>query len=128
MHIDESKGFTPWRNLKSGKRFSDHCAIKFSMNLNEMESLGHAKSSKRIKVWNFNGPEDWTKFCTLTKSLDVPDMWSVGKNIEDTYQTWKRKLNNALHKWKKLKSKLAVSFSNANGFKQNVRKLDTVID
>ena len=24
-------------------------------------------------------------------------MWSVGKNIEDTYQTWKRKFNNVLH-------------------------------
>ena len=79
-------------------------------------------------------------------------MWSVGKNIEDTYQTWKRKFNNVLHKCfrkkrvgntdgiynkeirnlieerKKLKSKLAVSFSNSNGLKQNIRKLDTVID
>ena len=33
MHIDESKDFTPWHKLKSSKRFSDHCAIKFSMNL-----------------------------------------------------------------------------------------------
>ena len=29
---------------------------------------------------------------------------------------------------KKFKSKLAVSFSNPNGLKQNIRKLDTVID
>ena len=47
MHIDESKDFTLWRKLKSSKRFSDHCAIKFSMNL---KSLEQAKSSKRIKV------------------------------------------------------------------------------
>ena len=131
MYIDESKDFTPWRKLKSGKRFSDHCAIKFSMNL---KSLEQAKSSKRIKVWNFNDTEGWEKFCTLTKSLDVSDMWSVGKDIEDTYQIWKRKFNNVLHKCfrkkrvgntgviynkeirtlikerKKLKSKLAVSF------------------
>ena len=31
MCIDEQKQFTPWRNLKSGKRFSDHCAIKFQL-------------------------------------------------------------------------------------------------
>ena len=82
MHIDESKDFTHWHKLKSGKRFSDHCAIKFSMNL---KSLEQAKSSKRIKVRSFlNDPEGWKKFCTLTKSLDVSDMWSVGKNNEDT--------------------------------------------
>ena len=34
---------------------------------------------------------------SLTKSVDASDMWSVGKNIEDTYQTWKRKFNNVLH-------------------------------
>ena len=33
MHIDGSKDFTLWRKLKSSKRFSDLCAIKFSMNL-----------------------------------------------------------------------------------------------
>ena len=117
-----------------------------------LKSSEQAKSSKRIKVWNFNDPEGWKKFCTLTKSLDVSDIWSVGKNIEDTYQTWKRKFNNVLHKCfrkkrvgntgvicnkeirtlieerKKLKSKLAVSFSNSNGLKQNIRKLDTVND
>ena len=78
-------------------------------------------------------------------------MWSFGKNIEDTYQTWKRKFN-ILHKYfhkkrvgntgviynkeirtlieerKKLNRKLAVSFSNSNGLKQNIRKLNTVID
>ena len=84
MHIDESKDFTLRRKLKNVKRFSDHCAIKFSMNL---------ESSKWIEVWNFNDPEGWKKFCKLTKSLDVSDMWSVGKNNEDTYQTWKRKFN-----------------------------------
>ena len=69
-------------------------------------------------------------------------MLSVGKNIENTYQTWKRKFNNVLHKCfrkkrvgntgviynkeirtlieerKKLKSKIAVSFSNSNGLKK----------
>ena len=117
-----------------------------------LKSLEQAKSSKRIKVSNFHDPEGWKKFCTPTKSLDVSDKWSVGQNIEDTYQTWKRKFNNVLHECfhkkrvgntgviynkeirtlieerKKLKRKLAVSFSNSNGLKQNIRKLDTVID
>ena len=99
MHIDESNDFCPWHKLKCGKRFSDHCAIKFSMNV---KSLGQAKSSKRIKVWNFNDPEHWKKFYTLTKSLYVLDMWSVGKNTEDIYQTWKRKFNTCnvfIYKW-----------------------------
>ena len=67
-------------------------------------------------------------------------------------QTWKRKFNNVLHECfckkrvgntdviynkeirtlieerKKLKNKLAVSFSNSNDLKQNIRKLDAVID
>ena len=47
MHIDESNDLIPWRKLKSGKRFSNHCAIKLLMNLN---SLGQAKSFKQIKV------------------------------------------------------------------------------
>ena len=101
----------------------------------KLKSLGHAKYSKRINVWSFNNPEGWKKFCTLTKSLDVSDMWSVGKNIEDTYKTWKRKFNvfteifrkkqvgntgliynkeirTLIEERTKLKSKLAVSFSN----------------
>ena len=31
MCIVEQKQFTPWCNLRSGKRFSDHCAIKFQL-------------------------------------------------------------------------------------------------
>ena len=33
MQIDEEKHFTPWCSLKNGKRYSDHCAIKFCMNI-----------------------------------------------------------------------------------------------
>ena len=74
MHIDELKVFTSWRKLKRSKRFSDHCAIKFSIKFSIfsikfsiLKSLEQAKSSKRIKVWNFNDPEGWKKFYTLTK-------------------------------------------------------------
>ena len=34
MHIDEEKLFTPWRLINKGKRFSDHCAIRFKLELN----------------------------------------------------------------------------------------------
>ena len=36
MQIDEEKHFTPWRSLKHGKRYSDHCAI-----LSDMWQVGH---------------------------------------------------------------------------------------
>ena len=37
MQIDEEKHFTPWRTLKRGRRYSDHCAIKFCMNMKAFE-------------------------------------------------------------------------------------------
>ena len=37
MQIDEEKHFTPWRSLKHGKRYSDHCAIKFCMTMKAFE-------------------------------------------------------------------------------------------
>ena len=114
---------------------------------NEFEII---RASQVFLTDQSNDPEGWEKFCTLTKSLDVSDMWSVGKNIGDTYQTRKRKFNNVLHKYfrkkrlgntgliynkeirilieerKKLRSKLVVSLSNSNRLKENIRKLDTI--
>ena len=37
MQIDEEKHFTPWRSLKHGKRYSDHCAIEFWMTMKAFE-------------------------------------------------------------------------------------------
>ena len=37
MQIDEEKHFTPWCSLKHGKRYSDHCAIKFCMTMKAFE-------------------------------------------------------------------------------------------
>ena len=37
MQIDEEKHFTPWHSLKHGERYSDHCAIKFFMNMKAFE-------------------------------------------------------------------------------------------
>ena len=87
-------------------------------------------------------------------SVHLQNHWisQICGQLGRTYQTWKKKFNNVLHKCfckrrvgntgviynkeirtlteerKKLKNKLAVSFSNSNGLKQIIRKLDTVID
>ena len=62
MQIDEEKHFTPWRTLKHGKRYSDHCAIKVCMN---MKAFEQKQASDKIKVWNFNDPEGWKSLINL---------------------------------------------------------------
>ena len=95
MQIDEEKHFTPWRSLKHGKRYSDHCAIKFCMN---MKAFEQKQASDKIKVWNFNDPEGWEKFSKLTKpSTILSDMWQVGHHTEISYQKWQNNLNGILH-------------------------------
>ena len=44
MQIDEEKHFTPWRSLKHGKRYSDHCAIKFCMTMKAFEQKQASES------------------------------------------------------------------------------------
>ena len=84
MQIDEEKHFTPWHTLKHGKRYSDHCAIKFCMN---MKAFEQKQASDKIKVWNFNDPEGWEKFNKLTEPSNiVSDMWQVGHHTEISYQ------------------------------------------
>ena len=41
---------------------------------------------------------------------------------------YNKEIRTQIEERKKLKSTLAVSFSNSNGLKQNIHKLDTVID
>ena len=95
MQIDEEKHFTPWRSLKHGKRYSDHCAIKFCMTMKAFEQK-HA--SEKITVWNFNDPEGWEKFSKPTEpSTILSDMWQVGHHTEISYQKWQNNLNRILH-------------------------------
>ena len=51
MKIDTNKQFTPWRTIKSGKRFSDHSAIILKLESNKIPSQS---KNKRENVWNFN--------------------------------------------------------------------------
>ena len=65
MTIDEQWLFTPWRKLKTHKWYSDHNAIKFQLDLGMKKPN---KFSKRRKVWNFDNPQDWNRFKTLTSN------------------------------------------------------------
>ena len=96
MCIDEQKQFTPWRNLKSGKRFSDHCAIKFQLHSKVFVKEKHFKSTQ---VWNFNDPDGWEKFNKLTNSINMSEsMWRASEHTELSYQSWKFNLNSILHR------------------------------
>ena len=44
MEIDEKNFFTSWRKLRKGRRFSDHHAIKLSLNLDFNKSPKRAKN------------------------------------------------------------------------------------
>ena len=68
VQIDEEKVITPWRIVRGGqKKFTDHCAIKFDLNL---KALTHEQTSKqRVKVWNFNDKKGWGKFHELTLTI-----------------------------------------------------------
>ena len=46
MCIDEQKQFTSWCILKSGKRFSDHCAIKFQLDSRVLSRRNSPKVAK----------------------------------------------------------------------------------
>ena len=59
MMIDEQRLFTPWRKLKTHKRFSDDNAIKFQLDL-RFKKLNNL--SRRRQVWNFDNPQGWNRF------------------------------------------------------------------
>ena len=96
MCIDEQKQFTPWRNLKSGKRYSDFCAIKFQ---SDSRVFVKEKQSKSSQMWNFNDPEGWEKFNKLTNSKNMSEsMWRASEHTELSYQSCKCNLESILHR------------------------------
>ena len=96
MCIDEQKQFTPWHNLKSRKRFSDHCAIKFQL---DSKVFVKEKHSKITQVWNFNNPKGWEKFSKLTNSMNMSEsIWRASEHTELSYQSWKCNLNSISHR------------------------------
>ena len=82
MQIDTVKQFTPWRTLKSGKRFSDHNAIILK---GEYSKIPSRSKSDQETVWNFNHPEGWQRFHkytsasnSLSDSCDISGVKQVG--------------------------------------------------
>ena len=93
MHIDEKKLFTPWRLTNKGKKFSDHCAIRFQMELNyRKRKQEKAKTSLELDSLG------WEKFRMLTEcESPVQFMWESLGNTEESYQLWKKHLNDIMH-------------------------------
>ena len=96
MLIDTNKQFTPWRTIKSGKRFSDHNAISLKLESNKIPSQS---KNKRETVWNFNHTKGWERFqkITSTDSSTLSDCWNDIDCVETSYEKWSEKLNSILH-------------------------------
>ena len=52
----------------------------------------------KTKVWNFNDPLGWEIFRMLTEcESSVQFMWESLGNTEESYQLWKKQLNDIMH-------------------------------
>ena len=60
-----SNGIYSMEKTETHVRYSDHNAIKFQLDLG-FKKLN--KFSRRGKVWNFDNPQDWSRFKTLTSN------------------------------------------------------------
>ena len=99
--------------LHHGKRYSDHCVIKFCMN---MKAFEQKQPSEKIKVWNFNDPERWEKFSKRTEPTTIlSDMWQVGHHTEISCQEWQNNLSTILHFNTKL---FSISFPQLRGLQK----------
>ena len=57
------------------------------------------KFSKRRKVWNFDNPQDWNSFKTLTSNdSTLQEIWHDSSSVERRYEQWSSGLNSNLHK------------------------------
>ena len=97
MQIDTAKQFTPWRTLKSGKRFSGHNAIILKA---EYSKIPSQSKSDRETVWNFNHPKSWERFHKYTStSNSLSDCWNDISGVETSYEKCSNRLNSILKDW-----------------------------
>ena len=97
FHIDEMKEFTPWRQLKTGKTFTDHNAMV--MKLVIPKSLKRHKVPGRQIVWDFDNPSGWDKYHKLTgTNPSLNKIWVDCENVEYSYARWEAKVNRLLHR------------------------------
>ena len=96
LMIDEQWHITPWRKLKTQKRYSDHNATKFQLDLG-FKKLN--KFSKRKKVWNFENYQDGNRFKTLTSNdSTLQEIWHDSGSVERRYKYWSSGINSILQK------------------------------
>ena len=60
FEVDEGKKFTPWRQKKKGKIFSDHNAMGIQFKVSRKSHNNVEKRNDHV-VWNFNNPTGWKK-------------------------------------------------------------------
>ena len=105
VQIDEEKVITPLRIVRGGqKKFTDHCEIKFDLNL---KALTHKQTSKqKVKVWNFNDEKSWEKSRELTRTPTNFKNYvrKNGDHHKIYYQRWRGGLDSILHKCFKKKT------------------------
>ena len=94
MQINTAKQFTPWRTLKSSKRFSDHNASILKVEYNKIPSQSE---SDRENVWNFNHRKGWKSFHKITSTKhSLSDCWSDISGVETGCEKWSDRLNSIL--------------------------------
>ena len=83
MIIDEEKLNTPWRNLKKAKRYTDHNAIIFRLNI----PTYHKRKEKPTNI-----------LCAVTQDdKQLIDCWNASASFEACYQQWNNRLDHFLH-------------------------------
>ena len=97
FHIDEMKKFTPWRQLKTGKTFTEHNAMV--MKLVIPKSVKRQEVSGRQIVWDFDNPSGRDKYHKLTgTNPSLNKIWVDCENVEYSYARWEAKVNRLLHR------------------------------
>ena len=69
FHINEMKEFTPWRQLKTRKTFTDHNAMVMKLVISKPPKRQEVPG--RQIVWNFEDPSGWDKYHKLTRQIPV---------------------------------------------------------
>ena len=81
FHIDEMKDFTPWRQLKTRKTFTDYNAMVLKLEI--PKSLERQEVPGKQIVWNFVDPFGRDKYHKLTRTNPSLDkIWVDCENVE----------------------------------------------
>ena len=101
MIIDEEKLYTHWSNLKKAKRYTDHNAIIFRLNVPTPNKKGRKPTNilRGILMICMDG-------INLARLLKMTNnCWNDSASFEECCQQWNNRLNYFMYTYKK---KLAV--------------------